>query len=248
MVVGGGGDWTNSTVPRQAWTGRYSIFFLLCITSPPAMSGGHFIFFPRWSEEQKWFIYSYILPSTTSSTVNWAEVKQYSNQVLHISTTKSNIFPTVACQIKGVCTTMSATHELWSVFRISCATQTISLTYQLSNMPPLLMFFFMSLLQSPSQLSTQSYVWKKYRKGVALIYLDLRPKKYPDQFPACEGGQSYFQCYRKNIFKCSALLLFHKVRKKQDTLKHSMEGSSQQNNNIHEVCTTWVPTSNNCYG
>lgn len=115
-------------------------------------------------------------------------------------------------------------------------------------MPPLLMFFFMSLLQSPSQLSTQSYVWKKYRKGVALIYLDLRPKKYPDQFPACEGGQSYFQCYRKNIFKCSALLLFHKVRKKQDTLKHSMEGSSQQNNNIHEVCTTWVPTSNNCYG
>ena len=85
-------------------------------------------------------------------------------------------------------------------------------------MPPLLMFFFMSLLQSPSQLSTQSYVWKKYRKGVALIYLDLRPKKYPDQFPACEGGQSYFQCYRKNIFKCSVLLLFHKVRKKQDTL------------------------------
>ena len=51
------------------------------------MSGGHFIFFPRWSEEQKWFLYSYILPSTTSTTVNWAEVKQYS------TITKSYIFP-----------------------------------------------------------------------------------------------------------------------------------------------------------
>ena len=101
-------------------------------------------------------------------------------------------------------------------------------------MPPLLMFLFMSLLQSPSQLSTQSYVWKKYRKGVALIYLDLRPKKYPDQFPAC--GQSYFQCYRKNIFKYSALLLFHKVRKKQDT--HIIEGSSQPEQLGYQQATT----------
>ena len=35
MVVGGGGDWTNSTVPRQAWTGRYSIFYLLSSSLHP---------------------------------------------------------------------------------------------------------------------------------------------------------------------------------------------------------------------
>ena len=50
-------------------------------------SGGHFIFFPRWSEEQKLFPYSYVL-STTSTTVYWAEVKQFS------TITKSYISPT----------------------------------------------------------------------------------------------------------------------------------------------------------
>ena len=246
MVVGGGGSGQIQQYPdKLGLDATQSFFFFVSLHLLPWVGdiSSSFLGEVR-SKNDSYIPIFYPLQHLPQST----ELKLYSNQVLHISTTKSNIFPTVACQIKGVCTTMSATHELWSVFRISCATQTISLTYQLSNMPPLLMFFFMSLLQSPSQLSTQSYVWKKYRKGVALIYLDLRPKKYPDQFPACEGGQSYFQCYRKNIFKCSALLLFHKGRKKQDTLKHSMEGSSQQNNNIHEVCTTWVPTSNNCYG
>ena len=32
---GWGGDWTNSTVPRQAWTGRYSIFYLLSSSLHP---------------------------------------------------------------------------------------------------------------------------------------------------------------------------------------------------------------------
>ena len=75
------GDW-------QAWTGRYSIFFLLCITSPPAMSGGHFIFFPRWSEEQKWFLYS-TLYNIYHSQLSWSQTIFYNNQVLLIS----NILP-----------------------------------------------------------------------------------------------------------------------------------------------------------
>ena len=65
----------------------------------------------------------------------------------------------------------------------------------------------------------------------------LRPK-YPNQFPACEGGQSYFQCYRKNILKYSALLLFHKVRKKQDTLIHIIEESSQPAQLGYQQATT----------
>ena len=116
---------------RLRGRGRGGVMMVTVVffSSPPAMSGGHFIFFPRWSEEQKWFLYS-TLYNIYHSQLSWSQTIFY-NQVLHISITKSNIFPTVACQIKGVCTTMSATHELWSVFRISCATQTISLTYQL---------------------------------------------------------------------------------------------------------------------
>ena len=112
--------------------------------------GDYFIFFPSSAslrcltsdyEKESWlqvkwgakmipiFLYS-TLYNIYHSQLSWSQTIFY-NQVLHISITKSNIFPTVACQIKGVCTTMSATHELWSVFRISCATQTISLTYQL---------------------------------------------------------------------------------------------------------------------
>ena len=108
-------------------------------------------------------------------------------------------------------------------------------------------FLYVSPTKSFSTLYTVLRL-EEIQKRSGVNISGFKTEKYPDQFPACEGGQSYFQCYRKNIFKCSALLLFHKVRKKQDTLKHSMEGSSQQNNNIHEVCTTWVPTSNNCYG
>ena len=72
---------------RLRGRGRGGVMMVTVVffSSPPAMSGGHFIFFPRWSEEQKLFLYSYILPSTTSTTVNWAEVKQFSTITCIIS-------------------------------------------------------------------------------------------------------------------------------------------------------------------
>ena len=61
---------------------------LVFFSSPPAMSGGHFIFFPRWSEEQKWFLYS-TLYNIYHSQLSWSQTIFYNNQVLLIS----NILP-----------------------------------------------------------------------------------------------------------------------------------------------------------